>query len=339
MRINLGTLGTVALLGTALVSSGCAGLSWRNPLAGASLPSPWATVRDAPTAEAPPAAATPKPAQAKVRRDKEVESDDSRLAMELIRGRNLEQAGSLDQARRVYEDLRSAFPANGEVAHRLGVVADRQRRHTEAEGLFLEALSREPRNPEFLADLGYCYFLQGQLVKAESALLKASTIDPKNPRYRNNLGLVAGHLGRYDLALENFKAAGSDADAYFNLAFVYAAKDQADKAKQCFQMAIGADPTHSRAREALRSFEEYDRTPPEQRDEEFYAEDGVRYVPYVEGATSDGNVQAASAQMSLPSSRDVSRTSRALQMESRGLLNRNMQSQRNDSQSAPGVAE
>jgi hypothetical protein len=35
--------------------------------------------------------------------------------------------------------------------------------------------------------------------------------------------------------------------------------------------------------------------------------------------------------MPLPTSRDVSQATRALQLQSRGMLNRNMQSQRNES--------
>ena len=144
------------------------------------------------------------------------------------------------------------------------------------------------------------------------------------------------------MPLASFRAAGSDADAYYNLAFVYATQDQADKAKHCFQMALNADPTHSARARRCASFEEYDRAPPDMHEEEMYADDGVRYVPYVEqaeGSRSDQGVQQAGAHMPLPSSRDASRTNRALQMESRGLLNRNMQSQRNDAAAAQGGGE
>jgi tetratricopeptide (TPR) repeat protein len=256
---------------------------------------------------------------------------DGQLALDILRGRAMEQSGDLDKARKHYEGLRQQHPGSLDVVHRLGVVADAQRRHAEAEGMFQYVLQREPRNAEVLADLGYCYYLQGQLTKAESALTKAVLAEPSNPRYRNNLGLVIGHQGRHEEALPHFQEAGSEADAYYNLAFIYATQDQAAKAKQCFLMALNEDPTHGKAREALRSFEEFERLPEHLRDDEMLAEGRVKYVPYIDGGSDlEAGVRQAGLTTALPTSRDVSQATRSLQMQSRGMLNRNMQSQRND---------
>jgi tetratricopeptide (TPR) repeat protein len=333
-------------LGSAILCSGCAGTQERVSSAWQSLPSPWATLKSAKkqtteTAATKTAApeiqktADTKPAKksAKRKADKEEQS----VAMELLRGLNCEHAGEWDKARQIYEELRKAHPENVEVAHRLGVVADAQRHHAEAEQLFLFALEHDPRNADLLCDLGYCYFLQGRLPKAESALLKATVLEPKNQRHWNNLGLVLGHLGRHQEALECFRKAGSEADAQYNLAFVYAAQERVDEAKQAFQAALAADPTHRRAREALSSFEEYERLPKHLKDFDEMADNGVRYVPYIEGAdprSGDGRVMPASAQESMPNSLNVSRAARALHMESRGMLNRNMASQRSDEPAA-----
>src|SRR4029453_1209563 len=100
--------------------------------------------------------------------------------------------------------------------------------------------------------------LQGQLAKAESALGKAAKFEPGNNRYWNNLGLVLGHQGRYEQALDCFRKSGSEADAQYNLAFIYATQERVDEAKRSFQKALAIDPTHRRAREALTSFEEYE---------------------------------------------------------------------------------
>ena len=99
-------------------------------------------------------------------------------------------------------------------------------------------------------------------------------------------------------------------------------------AKACFQMALNADPTHHAARQALASFEEYEQRPEHMRDLDTLADDDVRWVPYVEGGNSDAEVAPAVA--TTYGSRDASRVTRALHEESRGMLNRNMQSQRND---------
>jgi Flp pilus assembly protein TadD len=238
------------------------------------------------------------------------------ISLEIARGRNFERSGQLDKARKVYEELRKREPENAMVAHRLGVVADSQRRHGEAEQLFLFALEREPKDAQVMSDLGYCYYLQGKLEDAEPYLREAVKQQPANARFRNNLGLVLGHLGRIDEALVEFRAGGNEADAQFNLAFVYASQDQVEKAKVCFRNALSIDPAHRRAREALASFEEYENKPASLRDAEIeLAEIGGRWVPYQE----NGGVQQAAAQTPLPTARDASKATRALQQQSRGL--------------------
>jgi tetratricopeptide (TPR) repeat protein len=240
--------------------------------------------------------------------------------MELARGRNFERGGQWDKARKVYEDLRKREPENAVVAHRLGVVADAERRHGEAEQLFLFALQRQPNDAQTINDLGYCYFLQGKLTQAEPYLRQSVTLQPGNARFRNNLGLVLGHMGRVEEALAEFRAGGNEADAQFNMAFVYASQDRIDESKDCFRHALALDPTHRRAREALASFEEFDTKPQALREiDTDMAERGGRWVPYQE--TADGGVQHASAQTPLPSARDASKATRALQMQSRGLQN------------------
>lgn len=311
---------------------GCASTKPKQPVAGWNLPSPWATVKAAEEKEAAPAKSKTAAKKAESKTDDE-RAAEGQLALDILRGRGMEKSGDFDKARKLYEGLRKQHPDNLELVHRLGVVADAERRHAEAEGMFQFVLQREPRNADVLADLGYCYFLQGQLTKAESALLKAVAAEPSNPRYRNNLGLVIGHQGRHEEALAHFQKAGSEADAYYNLAFIYATQEQAAKAKECFLMALNEDPTHGKAREALRSFENYERLPEHLKDDESLLADGrVKYVPFIEsGNEFESGVRQAGLERALPTSRDVSQTNRSLQMQSRGMLNRNMQSQRNDS--------
>jgi Flp pilus assembly protein TadD len=307
-----------------LLAAGCAATGQR-AASWPSLPSPWATVKQAKPRSAAQATVASKPTMktpATADQSKPAESDGS-IAMALLNGINLERAGEWNKAREVYEDIRKKQPDNAEAAHRLGIVADQQRRHAEAEQLFLFALERQPRNAALLADLGYCYYLQGQLAKAESALVKATKLEPSNERFWNNLGLVVGHQGRYGEALDCFRKSGSEADAQYNLAFVFAAQDRVAQARQCFQAVLVADPTHRRAREALESFEQYERLPQDLRDVNDVADNGVRYVPYIEGVNPSDTAGAVAA-----TSYNASRAAQALHAESRGMLNRNMASQR-----------
>lgn len=309
-----------------VVLSGCSQLPGRTNLG---LPSPQATIA---AAEKQKTTDRPKPLRIGSKGFKRANNRvDPAVGDVVARGRALEQAGQLDKARKTYEAALADHPGSAPLLHRLGIVADRQKRHADAERFFLSALEASPRNADVLGDLGYCYFLQGKLDEASDSLTEAVALDPKNPRHRNNLGLVLGHQQDYDAAFEQFAAAGSEADAYYNMAFIFAAQDLTDEAKGCFQEALAADPSHERARVALASFEEYDRKPDAQRDNDAELAGGVRYVPYVEDLESghgDALVQPASASTNLPASRDVGRTTRTLQLRSRGLLSRHMQQQR-----------
>jgi tetratricopeptide (TPR) repeat protein len=317
----------------ALSVSGCAASREAGQAAWLKLPSPWATVK---SSEKPASHVNAGKTKSLGLRSTDSatksEQEQEPVALAVLRGRNFERSGEYDKARQLYEELASKHPGDPQIAHRLGVVADFQRRHSEAEHFFQAALRSDPRNAEVLGDLGYCYFLQGQLSKAESALTKSTLIEPANKRNRNNLGLVLGHLGLHEEALAHFKLANSEADACYNLAFIFAAQERVDEAKECFQMALNADPTHRPSREALASFAEYEQLPEHMRDLDTLADGQVRWVPFVEGGSTHGEVVQAGGET--VTSRDASRVTRALHHESRGMLNRNMQSQRNDEPAA-----
>ena len=313
--------------------AGCSQLPGRAGLGKLGLPSPQATIA---AAEKKTPANKPAPPHA-VSSAGKAKAGPASLESDIARGRLAERSGQYDKARKAYEAALTKHPDDVELLHRLGIVADAQKKHAEAEQFFLRALDKKPRNAELLGDLGYCYYLQGKLDKAASALTNAVALDPKTPRHHNNLGLVLGHQKDYDGAFAQFSAAGSQADAYYNMAFVFAAQNLNDEAKGCFQEALAADPAHQRAKVALASFEEYERTPANVRDRDTdVADSGVRYVPYIEGTDTghgDQHVQQASVAGNLPASRDVGRTTRTLQLQSRGLLNRHMQNQRDEAQS------
>ena len=329
MRISLVAITALSLL---MLQSGCSQLperpswakwDWKAPSSG--LPSPDATIA---ASEKKPATKVP-PKQSPI-------SD--AVSTEISRGKALESAGKLDKARKVYEDALRQNPQQPQLAHALGVLLDKQGKHAEAEPCFLVALQKQPRNPELLSDIGYCYLLQGRLDSAEAALVKATTLDPKNSRYRRNLGLVLGHQKRYEDAFEQFSKTASKAEAFYDMAFVFASQDMPEEAKGCFQEALAADPNYLPAREALASFEAFDRLPPEQQKAPTaLAKDGVRYVPYIEGATSNGSqsgtseVKQASATTpvsAMSANRHAGQATRNLLTQSRGILSGHMQSER-----------
>jgi Tfp pilus assembly protein PilF len=222
------------------------------------------------------------------RKKSTAEAKAERLEQQLALGNSQEQACQWDKAREVYAELCKDYPESVVAKHRLAVVYDRLKRHTEAQRLYEEAQRSEPENAELVNDLGYSYFLAGKLEQASLAFERALELDPHNARFHNNLGMVHGHQGHYEQALARFRKAGSDADAYYNLAFVYASQEKHDEAKQAFQKALLADPTHEKARASLAAFERYERTPAELRDESDLLphDSDSRWVAYVEGESA-----------------------------------------------------
>lgn len=262
------------------------------------------------------------------RPEKGVTDEGPGFALQLTQGRNLGKAGKYEEARKVYEKLIVAYPDRFEPYHRLGVVADRQKRYREAQALYAQAIRREPGNADLFNDLGYSLFLQGKLRKAEVAILKAVALSPSDARYRNNLGMVLGHLERYEEALAEFRRAGSDADAYYNLAFVLTAKNRVEDASDCFRLALAADPAHEPSRRALESFEGDEESPDALVDNGPIVENGVRWVPYGEdGESGLGARQTAMESSSYNTGRFVPSMRNSTQAElrkSRALLSRKM---------------
>jgi tetratricopeptide (TPR) repeat protein len=253
------------------------------------------------------------------------EKNAGNFSQRFAQARTFETSNKTDDAREIYEKLIVEFPDRYESYHRLGVVADKQRRHREAQSLYTEALRRKPPDPEIFNDLGYCFFLQGQLDKAESATGKAVALAPSNPRYRNNLGLVYGHQGRTNEALETFRRAGSEADAQYNMAFVCASQNDTEGAKERFRMALTADSSYAPARKALKSFEKAESEADLLADYDFEENNkGVRMVPYVEDPSmtgqSSGEVRMASA--SAPSSSNLSSNSSSTYGKTHALQNK-----------------
>lgn len=314
------------------------------------LPSPKATLASAETSAKPAATKSGSLFGSKTAK----KDTNSKAVQELIsQGRAYEARNKADKAAKAYEDALSMDPNNIVALHRLGVIADSQGATEEAEVLLTKALKQQPKNAEICADLGYCYFLQQRYTEAESLSRQAILHDSKNPLYRNNLGLILGHQERYDEAFEEFSKAGTKADAYYNMAFVFTMQDHVDEAKECFREALALKPDHKGAREALANFERSETmSESDERALVSNSRDNRNWVPYVEpgaesnagsvavaGATGSeaGSVKQASAEVAMPKTSEISRFTRALHNRGSGTMNHHMASQRGDARSNPNA--
>lgn len=215
---------------------------------------------------------------------------------ELAKGVELQQSQQFPEARKHYEQLIQRYPARYEAYHCLGQVCDRQRRYAEAQENYQRAiLLAENREPDLFNDLGYSFFLQGKLDKAESATRKALALRPTEPKYHNNLGLIYGHQRRFEDAWNEFRLAAGEADAFYNLAFIKSSLNDFEGAKACFRRSLAIDPSHERARRALRAFELAETDPDSLAQLETCNDDGTRWVPYVENGQNQDPSSTTSA--------------------------------------------
>jgi Flp pilus assembly protein TadD len=172
--------------------------------------------------------------------NKSSNGQDSRKS-ELALARLIERSGNTQQARQFYLALMKRKPEDPAPYHRLGVLAAREGKFGEAEKFFQTARGLGPSNADLLSDLGYVYYLECRLPEAETVLREAVAMDPRHQAACNNLGLVLGEQGRYDEAFATFKQVDSEAEAYANLAYVFAQTGDLERAEEAYLHALTLD--------------------------------------------------------------------------------------------------
>ena len=205
----------------------------------------------------------------------------------LAAGRSFETERRWEEARAHYEGMVEDYPKRVHAYHRLGVVCDNLKRYGQAQQWYTKALEIDPEQAVVHNDLGYSYYLAGKLDDAVASIGRAIEIDDRDPRYRTNLGLTLGVQGDLGAAFEQFRLAGSEADAHFNMAFVHSMRGSFSEARICFRRALSVDPTHDTALRALASFDRAERDPDGWREEYEMARQGMNLVAYVEGMENE----------------------------------------------------
>ena len=100
-------------------------------------------------------------------------------------------------------------------------------------------------------NLGYSYLLQGNIDEAIGHIEKAVALNGAESRFHNNLGLAYGEKGQFDLALKEFKKAGDEATAHYNMAQVYLRKGLFEGAGNHYAMALNINPSLTAVRTSL----------------------------------------------------------------------------------------
>ncbi len=178
------------------------------------------------------------------------ESNDRVLSL----ARLMERHGRHEEAAKMYLGVLESDPQDRTACHRLGCLAVRRGEHDQGREYFQRAASHGDVSAPLLNDMGYVLYLQHDLKSAAGKLREALRKDPQFKSARNNLGLVLAEQGQLEEALAEFRAAGDEASAYANLAFVQTKLGQLTEAEKNYHRALELDPQQRQAAEALVQF-------------------------------------------------------------------------------------
>ena len=145
------------------------------------------------------------------------------------------------------------FLSRAQAAHQAG-------RLQEARALYEQVLAADPRQPEALHLLGYLWFQKGDAGRALDLIGRAVALQPSNPGYRYNRGLILQQSGRLEDAAAEFQAVAvlqpSDLGAWESLGETLLALGRAGPALAAYDRALALRPgsavLHSNRGVALR---------------------------------------------------------------------------------------
>ena len=162
------------------------------------------------------------------------------------KGVELTQAGRLDEAAAVFEEIDQAHPGILEVYRNLGFIYVQQKNWAKAEASFLAALELRPGEPDFVAALVKIYEQSGQEEKAKELVSRAASDNPEDGTAQFNQGIFLLKEGKIDEALGAFEAAlAADppaVEAYYYLGTLLVGQDKVPEAIEHLEAYVASDP-------------------------------------------------------------------------------------------------
>ncbi len=171
--------------------------------------------------------------------------------LDFLQAEAMHAQGMSSQAADMLHALLKKDPRNEPAWAELGLVLSDMK---DTDGA-IAALERAHRlaatDAKVLNNLGYLDMAKGQNQKAVDLFEAAIVQDPANPRTRNNLGFALARLERDTDALAAFRAAGTEADARYNMGVACELRGDTASALTNYQQAVEASPQHAPAAAAL----------------------------------------------------------------------------------------
>ena len=156
------------------------------------------------------------------------------------------QAGRLDEAVVVFEEIDQAHPGILEVYRNLGFIYAQQKDWAKAEASFLAALELRPGESDFVAALVKIYEQSGQEEKANELVRRAATENPEDGTAQFNQGIFLLKEGKNDEAMSAFEAAlAADPpaiEAHYYLGTLLVGQGKVPEATEHLEAYVAASP-------------------------------------------------------------------------------------------------
>jgi Flp pilus assembly protein TadD len=175
----------------------------------------------------------------------------------LERGLRQHQAGRLEEAKSLYQQVLESEPGNADALHLLGVVMLQSGRAERAVALLEHATRARPRNPAIHSNLGQAYLALQRTADAHGAFRRAARLDPRNPQFAVDAAVCLVMQGRAREAEQQLRRAAQRhpefAMAWYNLGNVLREQGRAEEAADAYRRVIRLDPAFADAYSGLGS--------------------------------------------------------------------------------------
>jgi Flp pilus assembly protein TadD len=180
---------------------------------------------------------------------------ESRLTQAMSLAVKCHQAGDLQSAERLYQQVLRISPQHADAWHLLGVVAQQCGYLREAVGLIDQAIQHNNRVAQYHFNRGVCLQELGETQKAIAGYQTAVRLKPAYPEAYDNLGVALQDCDRLDEAIEAHRKALSynpeSLLAHNNLGTLLQKTGETDKALAHFRQALDLHPAEPGTRMKL----------------------------------------------------------------------------------------
>lgn len=161
------------------------------------------------------------------------------------------QAGQLDDAADLYQNVLERQPSHPDALHMLGLTAYQMGQADAAAKLITQAIAYKKPFPDAEANLGTVLMALGRLTEARDALHLAHSHAPKNGMILFNLGNVHYELSGWEEAKSAYEQSialvPDHAQAWCQLGMTHSVLGDLQNAQIAYERSIKAQPDHSQA--------------------------------------------------------------------------------------------